>query len=503
MKKVIALIVSLIMLLFVFTGCGKNESFVASLEFDNKVQTLDPQLASTNEDKILIRNLYEGLLREDANGNIVCGAASEYKISNDGLTYTFLLRKDLKWSNGELLTSKDFIFAFKRALSKATKAPYAHLLNDVKKYTADSDYQITITLKRKNNNFIKTLCKPICMPCNEVFFNASKGKYGLDKDHVLTNGSFILKKWVKDGEYAIRISANPDYNGSFVPTASSINISLGDIFERATRLENEYVEFGFVDYTNANKNAEKVTYYTSYDTVYVLLINKKGLLQSDEMRLGIEKAIDREKIKNNLPVCFIDAKSIVPPSLLYNNETYSKTIGIYANGFNASQAGEHYRNALKEYKYYNLSGLNISYYKDENINILSATIAETWQQTINGYVNLKEYESKTEFSTDLYNGKYDFAIIPYTIKDGDICDFLSNFKLDNKDYSLILKSLKNANTDSQKLKLAKEAIKMLANERTAIPLVYSSTVFGASNKYNIPKINSDNGYIDFSLVTQK
>ena len=44
---------------------------------------------------------------------------------------------------------------------------------------------------------------------------------------------------------------------------------------------------------------------------------------------------------------------------------------------------------------------------------------------------------------------------------------------------------------------------MLTNEKTAIPLVYSSTVFGASNKYNIPKINSDNGYIDFSLVTQK
>ena len=503
MKRIIALFISIIMILVVFTSCSKNDSFVTTLEFDNKVQTLDPQLASTIEDKIMVKNLYEGLLREDANGNIVCGAASEYKVSNDGLTYTFLLRKDLLWSNGEPLTAKDCIFGLKRALSKTTKAPYAHLLKDVATYTADSDYQLTIVLKNKNNEFIKTLCKPICMPCNESFFNSSKGKYGLDKDHILTNGSFVLKKWNKDGEYTIRISANPDYSGNFIPTASSVNISLGNILERATRLENEYIEFGFVDYTNANKQDEKVTYFSNYDTVYILLINQKGLLQSPEMRLGIEKAINREAIKNALPSCFIDATSILPPSLAYNDEPLSKTVGIHFNKFNAVKAGEHYRNALKEYKYYNLSGLNIAYYKDENIKKLSATIAETWQQTINGYVNLKEYESKTELSTDLYNGKYDFAIIPYSVKDGDIYDFLSNFKSSNPQFAVTLNSLKIANTSTQSLNLTKNAVSIITNEKTAIPLIYSSTVFGTSNKYNVPKINPDNGYIDFALVTEK
>ena len=503
MKRIVSLFVSIIIVLFVFTSCNKNDSFVASMEFDNKVQTLDPQLATTNEDKILIKNLYEGLLREDKDGNIVNGAASEYKISDDGLTYSFLLRKDIKWSNGEQLTAKDFVFAFKRALDNSTKAPYKHLLKDIKSYKAESDYQLTIVLKQKNEEFIKTLCKPICMPCNETFFITAKGKYGLDKDHVLINGSFVLKKWIKDGEYTIRISRNPDYNGNFVSTASSINISLGDISGRSTRMESEYLEFGFVDYTNANKQHEKVTYHSNYDTVYVLLINKKGLLQSAEMRTGIEKAIDREKIKSTIPGCFIDAKNLIPPSLLNNDQPLSKVVGNFYGGFNPVQAGAHYRNALNEYKYYNWSGLNISYYKDENINKLSSAIAETWQQTINGYVNLKEYESKSEFSTDLYNGKYDFAIVPYTVNDSDIQEFLNNFKSDSPQYTQALKSLKNSNTEALEIKYVKDATSILKAEKTSIPLIYSSTVFCSSNKYNIPKINPDNGYIDFSLVTEK
>lgn len=503
MKKIISLIISIILLINVFTSCGKSNSFVTSFELDNKIQTLDPQLATTKEDKILIRNLYEGLIREDKDGALVGGVASEYKISDDGLKYTFLLRKDILWSNDEPLTAKDFEFAFKRALDPLTKAPYAHLLSDIKSYKADSDYQFTIVLKKSNNSFLETLCKPICMPCNEEFFNSSKGKYGLDKDHILTNGSFVLKKWTKDGEYAIRISANPSYNGNFKSTASSINFSLGDIVERATRMEKEYLEFGFVDYTNANKQVETVTYFSNYDTLYVLLINKKGLLQSQEMLLGIEKSINRDAIKSALPSCFINATSIIPPSITLNSQVLSDLVGIHYNGFNASAASEHYRNAIKEYKYYNLSGLEIAYYKDENIKTLATTLAETWQQTINGYVNIKEYESKTELSTDLYNKKYDFAIIPYTVIDNDIYGYLNNFKLDNPEYNQALNSLKTAKESANILDSTKTAISYITSEKTAIPLIYSSTVFGASNKYNIPKINPDNGYIDFSLVTEK
>ena len=86
-------------------------------------------------------------------------------------------------------------------------------------------------------------------------------------------------------------------------------MSLGEIADRATRLEKEYLEFGFVDYTNANKTAEKVQYYSSYDTIYVLLINPKGLLQSKEMRAGIEKSIDRNKINATLNNCFKNART--------------------------------------------------------------------------------------------------------------------------------------------------------------------------------------------------
>ena len=99
MKKIISFILSLT-IIFTLAGCSDNESFVVSLELDNKVVTLDPQLATTITDKLLIKNLYEGLLREDENKNIVCGAAKSYDISENGLTYKFILRDDLLWSDG-------------------------------------------------------------------------------------------------------------------------------------------------------------------------------------------------------------------------------------------------------------------------------------------------------------------------------------------------------------------------------------------------------------------
>ncbi len=503
MKKIFCLCISLILILLNFSGCSSTNSFITTLEIDNKVTTLDPQLANTAEDKLLVRNLYEGLLREDKDGKVVCGAAENYKISSDGLTYTFNLKKDLTWSNGTQLLAKDFVFAFERALNPVTKSPYVHLLSDVASYKANGNYQFIVKLKQKNSDFINTLCKPICMPCNEAFFNGTKGKYGLDINSVLTNGSFSLKKWVKDGEYSIKLIASENYKGDFISNASAVNISLGEIDERETRMEKEFLEFGFVDYTNANKVSEKVSYISNYDTAYLLLINKKGLLQSNEMLSAIEKSIDRDKIKTNLPSCFINASTILPPSIKLSGKSLSDKVNVNYLGFNATEAGEHYRNALKEYKNYNLSGLEITYYNDPNLKTLATTLAETWQQTINGYINIKQYDNSSEFNTAIVNKDYDFAIVPFTAKDADIYAYLNNLNFGESDYSPMLNALKTTNNELEKINSTRTILASIYNQKTIIPLVFSSTVFGASKKYNIPNINPNNGYIDFALVTLK
>ena len=91
-------------------------------------QTLDPALVSGQLEGRLCAALYEGLTRKDAKGKAIPGAAEKWTLSPDGRTYTFTLRKDLQWSNGDPFTAEDFRYSWLRALHPSTASPYAEIL---------------------------------------------------------------------------------------------------------------------------------------------------------------------------------------------------------------------------------------------------------------------------------------------------------------------------------------------------------------------------------------
>ena len=127
--KIISLILC-VMLLLPLTACGNNDDAYIYFQLDELPRTLDPQTAKSEVELLISQNLYEGLMRFDENGDLQYGVAESYK--KQGLTYTFKIRKNAKWKNGEKLTANDFEFAFKRALSFDTQAPYASLLYCIK-----------------------------------------------------------------------------------------------------------------------------------------------------------------------------------------------------------------------------------------------------------------------------------------------------------------------------------------------------------------------------------
>ncbi|UMY16954.1 peptide ABC transporter substrate-binding protein [Methylobacterium organophilum] len=95
---------------------------------DADPETLDPHKSSTVAEAHLLRDLYEGLLTYDNLGRIVPGAAERWTVSEDRLTYTFRLRADGRWSNGDPVVAEDFVFALRRILAPATGAKYAEVL---------------------------------------------------------------------------------------------------------------------------------------------------------------------------------------------------------------------------------------------------------------------------------------------------------------------------------------------------------------------------------------
>ena len=123
-------------------GDGLNHLYNACLL--GNPASLDPQFASDSTSATVIKNLYSGLLLEDAAGNISCCNAESYTVSPDGLVYTFTLRQDNYWFFDENkddvigddeyfpVTADDYVFALKRLLDPKMKSPYGQYYTCIK-----------------------------------------------------------------------------------------------------------------------------------------------------------------------------------------------------------------------------------------------------------------------------------------------------------------------------------------------------------------------------------
>ncbi|MBQ9827909.1 MAG: ABC transporter substrate-binding protein [Lachnospiraceae bacterium] len=116
--------------------------------------SLDPHSISDAGTRNVVFNIYEGLVKPTADGDLIPAVASDYKISEDGMTYTFTLRDGIKFHNGDSVTAKDIVYSLKR---------YAEIQGEssafsvVEKIEAVDDKTVEISLKEKNTEFLPQL----------------------------------------------------------------------------------------------------------------------------------------------------------------------------------------------------------------------------------------------------------------------------------------------------------------------------------------------------------
>ena len=188
--------------------------------------TLDPTLTTgLNEFKILCA-LFEGLVSADSKTLEIQPAAAE-SWSFDGSSYTFKIREDAKWSDGEKLKASDFVFAFKRILNPKIGAEYAHFLFPIK--NAKSFFEgktkdlgtkavgkdtLKIELESPCPHFLNLLYHNAFFPLPEHVlkkFGAEDRREGswVRPENIVSNGPFTLKKWSVNGK--VRAEKNPLY----------------------------------------------------------------------------------------------------------------------------------------------------------------------------------------------------------------------------------------------------------------------------------------------------
>ena len=180
--------------------------------------TLDPHRYNLRLEQTILGDLFEGLTTVDAEGRIVPGAAERWEMSDDGLTWTFHLRKGGRWSDGKPVTAHDFVFSLRRLLNPATAASLAYFLYpivnaeavnmgneppDALGVQALGDHTLEIRLEAPFPFLAERLFYPTGSPVPQHVV-ATHGDEWVKAGNMVANGPFVLDEWVPQGHVKLR-----------------------------------------------------------------------------------------------------------------------------------------------------------------------------------------------------------------------------------------------------------------------------------------------------------
>lgn len=389
------------------------------------VNTADPQLAETEGELLLTRNIFEGLYRLDAKGEPVPGAA-ECEVSSGGRVYTFTIREGAKWEDGTPLTADDFAFGLERALSPVTECPGAASLFGIVNAREFNEGRVgfsqvgvkvlstgtlRVTLASPDPDFPRVLASAAASPCNREFFQSTNGRYGLDKSNVLGNGSFTLSLW--DGQNGIVLRRSARYNGSFRGRVSSVTIAQYDDGERDAKLAAGRID-GCRLASVADLPAKGYTpqMFPVYACDFVFRADV-----DEALRDILVRAADFDAVRKALGAGYAPSLSVLPPSL--------GTIRVGVPGYDPAGAREDF---LEYGKRSGKTSLKLLCPDDPALLDALRAVVGYWQNGLGLYsVSIDTAPTPEETLARFEEGGYDAALLDLTDKNGSAYDLLYPF----------------------------------------------------------------------------
>ncbi len=517
-SKFILIILCVCMALPMLSSCSKNKNTSVKIPIEAVPTCLDPQISSGSEEESIINNCLEGLVRINKDGSISDGAADSWGVSSDGLTYTFSIRADAKWHLpsdledilGEdykktfdtRVTAHDFVFGISRAMDPETGSPMISSLSCIKSISAESDTKLTIVLKQPNINFLSVLASPVAMPCNETFFEATAGRYGLSANLLLCNGPYYLGSI--DEESGVVVYKNSDYSGAyealfstgkFLITKSFLSSDSSDKTDEETTLPSVYSllasEDGGYDIATVTK-AESESLDEGYtverykNTVKAFCLNlHNDALNTANIRLALAYATNPEIFCDE----YTYAEGLVPSCCGRLAEAIrvpyrSESDIVRPIEYNLETATSYYKEAAdnnydSEGKLQDLSlELSLICLKEDETDV--KRVLQDWQKIfgVSLSVTLTTYDTQREIDEAVNSGNYDIAYTSLTASECMATDFLSRFistsgtnivGFESIEYDNILTKAMNASSGDELISLTKSAETMLLKSGCIIP----------------------------------
>lgn len=274
--------------------------------------TLDPALTSDVESATYIVEIYSGLVSFNKDLKIVPDLAEKWDISNDAKTYTFTLRKDVKFHDGRPMTAQDVQYSLERSADPKTRSTVSPLyLSDIagftEKYTGQAktisgvkvidNYTIQIDLKRPVSYFLAELAHPVSYVVDK--FNVESGEQPWYL-HPNGTGPYKLTQW--DQGQMIVLEKNADYYGDVKPSVDRIEMILGG-GSGMTRYENgdlDAVRVSLADIDRVSDTSNPLNKELSVEpqlsTGFLVFNTRKAPFDDPKVRLAFAMSIDTTKI---------------------------------------------------------------------------------------------------------------------------------------------------------------------------------------------------------------
>ena len=212
----------LVVALFTGVGCAADKTIVYNLRVEPR--TIDPVLNNAVDGSNVIFNIFEGLVRIGLDDAPEPGHAERWDVSDDGLTWTFHLRKGLKWSDGKPMTAEHFRYGFMRLLDPENASPYAHYGFFVKNgeafyngkvkaeevgFKVIDDTTLQMQLEYQSPMLLDYMSYHIFYPARPDVIEKDPRGWTTKPETILCNGPFMLTDWKHNSE--MTISKNPHY----------------------------------------------------------------------------------------------------------------------------------------------------------------------------------------------------------------------------------------------------------------------------------------------------
>lgn len=487
---------------------GTKLSSVQVLNKDNSSEpsSLDPSHCRDNLGANIIYDLFEGLVIDDANGVIVPAAAHDWKVSADGLKYTFFLRKNAKWSDGSPVTANDFVYSFRRFVDPKTAAEMAYLASVIKNaknitegkqksetlgVKALNPYTLEITLETPVKYFLSLLSGANFVPLKKETIEKHKSNW-TNPNKMVSNGAYKLTAW-NVGEKTT-LEKNPFYWDSKNTIINQVNNFVVQDKTASLRM----YEAGQLDWTYGvppgmfqnlkMKYPEEMRSFPSLSVGYLTFNTTKPPFDNKKLREALSIIINRTHFtkyisgKNELPIFDF------PPFGIANYEHYVPT---WAN-LSEQQIREKAKKLYQEagYSKENPAIVKFTYSTNETDKKYATAITSIWNKELGVKTEMFSEEWKIHLA-NLSNKNFETTLQLWSADYNDAQNFLGLLESNNvqnvggyknaKFDALMIQAEKESDQNKRK-KLLEEASKLAMDEFPVAP-IYSSTNSRLIKKY--------------------